>query len=302
MRYNNSRGFSLLEVLIAITILSFITLAIIAFTDSSIDKSISVTAEDLEYLQVETAMSRLEWDVSQAYSPLYFDIPMNPQGLTEQEGQIYNQLADYYQGSANFTMLSYNGLPIPLLRRLEKSSFIFLTTSNRRKIKNAKQSNFAWVKYELQSTPEEDSENPPIGTSFKAPAPIGSSILVRKMFTSNIYGREEIEWDIIKSQVLMRKVISLVFEFWNPRTRKWTENLDTISSGSNILHALRVTMKYYDPDNIETTTVRIFRTLFPAFDPEDMYRFLKPPTQSGQPSGPGTDGALGGGAREEDDE
>lgn len=301
----NSKGFSLLEVLISITILSFISLAIIAFTDSSIDKSITISAEDAEYLQVETAMSRMEWDVSQAYSPLYFDIPMNPQNLSEEEGQFYNQLADYYQGSANFTMLSYNGLPIPLLRKPEKSSFIFLTTSNRRKIKNSKQSHFAWVKYELQTTPPEDIDNPAIGTSYKLAPPSDSNILVRKFFTTNVYSKEEIEWDNIKSQVLMRKVISLVFEFWNPKTKKWTENLDVIPSGSNILHALRVTIKYYDPDNVEVTTVRIFRTLFPAFEPEDMYKYLKPKNAndpSTQPNNLGPNGALGARPNGEDDE
>lgn len=273
-------GFSLLEVLIAITILSFITIAIIAFTDSSIDKSLTVTAEDSEYLQIETAMSRIEWDVSQAYSPLNFDIPMNPQSLSESEGQIYNQLADYYQGSVNFTMVSYDGLPIPLLQRPEKSTFIFFTTSNRRKVKNSKQSHFAWVKYELQPAqdPSDDESEGEVLSGFQNAPPADSKILVRKMFTSNVYSRDEIEWDNLKAQVLMRKVISLVFEFWNPKTKKWVENLDVIPSGASILHALRVTMKFYDSDNVEVTTVRIFRTLFPKFEPEDKYKYLKPKT------------------------
>lgn len=296
-------GFSLLEVLIAITILSFITLAIIAFTDSSIEKSLTVTAEDSEYLQVETAMARIEWDVSQAYSPLNFDIPMNPQNLTETEGQIYNQLADYYQGSVNFTMVSFDGLPIPLIQRPEKSTFIFFTTSNRRKVKNTKQSHFAWVKYELQPEPANDDTEGEISNGFLNPAPTGSKMLVRKMFTTNVYSKEEIEWENIKSQVLMRKVISVVFEFWNPKTKKWVENLDTIASGSNILHALRLTMKYYDSDNLEVTTMRIFRTLYPKFQPEDKYKFLKPQTGTTGANGVGqanTGGDAGGGGDSSD--
>lgn len=270
-------GFSLLEVLIAITILGFITLAIIQFTDGSIDKSLTVTAEDAEYLQVETAMARLEWDISQIYSPLYFDIPMNPSNLTETEGQIYNQLADEYQSNANFTMVSYDGLPIPLFRRPEKSSLVLFTTSNRRKVANSKQSYFAWVKYELQDTPQEDIDAAVDGAvGFTAPAPEDSKILVRKMFTNNVYTKREIEWDTVKSQILMRKVINLKFEFWNPKTKKWVENLDVIPSGANKIHAVRVTLDYYDPDNIETKTVRIFRTLFPNFEPEDKYKYLKP--------------------------
>lgn len=285
-KYNS--GFSLLEVLIAITILSFITIAIIAFTDGSIEKSLKVSSEDSEYLQIETAMSRVEWDVSQAYSPLSFDIPMNPQNLTETEGQIYNQLADYYQGNANFSMVTYDGLPIPLIQKPDKSTFIFFTTSNRRKVKNAKQSHFAWIKYELQDneTTLSDEIGAKISPNFINPAPADSKIFVRKMLTNNVYTKKEIEWDDIKSQVLMRKVISLVFEFWNPKTKKWVDNLDTIESGTSLLQALRLTMKYYDADNIEVTTVRIFRTLFPKFKPEDKYKYLKPETS--------TAGGLGG--------
>ncbi len=283
----NSKGFSLIEILISIVILSFITLAITSFTENSIDTSIKISAEDNEALQIETAMARVEWDVSQAYSPLYFDIAMNPQGLTEAEGQIYNQLADFYQGNPNFSIITFNGLPIPINQSPDKDSFVFFSSSNRRKVKNSKQSNYSWVKYELQNdkTPQNAETAPDAGNSASTPAD-GQNILVRKVSNSNVYGTQEIEWDKVKSQALLRKVISVVFEFWNPQTKKWVGKLTTIANGSNILHALKLTLKYYDPDNIETVSVRIFRPLFPFFQPEDVYKFLK--GQTGLPGASGT--------------
>lgn len=286
----NRSGFSLLEVLIAISILSFISIGIIAFTDSSIDTSLRVTEEDNESLQIETAMSRMEWDLSQVYSPLYFDHFMDPQGMTPAEGEIYNELADYYQGSSRFSMLSFNGLPVPIFQNPEKSSLIFLTTSNRRKMLNVKQSHFAWVKYELLADNLIDELNAKRELKKTDPLPTDLAMIVRRVHSSNIYGKEEVDWENTKSQILMRKVQSLNFEFWNPQGKKWVSSLDIIKDGAHKFHAVRVTIKYLDPDDVEVTSVRIFRPNFPKFKPEDMYKFLKATT----PAAPGT--TEGGGA------
>ena len=58
--------------------------------------SLTIIEEDRELLQVETAMARLEWDISQLYTPLYFSQAMSPTGMTEEEGEAYNRLIDSY--------------------------------------------------------------------------------------------------------------------------------------------------------------------------------------------------------------
>jgi len=278
---NKESGFSLVEILVAVTILSFITLGIAAFTDGSITKAIKVTNEDIESLQIETAMSRLEWDISHLYSPLYFDHSMDPQGMTPEEGEIYNQLADYYQNNTRFAFVSYNGLPVPIIKHPEKTELIFFTTSNRRKVQDIKQSHFSWVMYQLQDEEHDEGETKIEAKTFA---------LTRKTYSKNVYAPEEIDWDDVKTQVLMHKITKITYEFWNPETNKWGENLDIIKNGNHMIRGLRVTLKYLDPTNIEVTSVRVFRPLFPFFQPEDMYKFLK--AKTGQTSGEESGGAT----------
>jgi type II secretory pathway pseudopilin PulG len=283
----NTRGFTLIAVLIAISILSMLMVGIISFTQSAQDTAERVTREDKELLQIETAMSRVQWDFSQIYSPLYFSHQMDPEGMTEDEGEIYNQIIDSYQQNDNFTLLSYDGLPIPLFKTPDKSTLIFYTSSNRRKFENIKQSNFAWVKYSLEadesSTKDDDKEQKTTKEVQK------SMMLVRNLYTKDIYNSEKIQWDNVKTQILLRKVIKVVFEFWNPATFKWTENLDIIKNGYHIIYALRMTIEFYDADNLEKVSVRVFRPSFPEFKPEDMYKYLnekiEPTEESGEGSG-----------------
>ncbi len=270
-KLNNKNGFTLIEVLIAIGLLSGVMLGIISITDNTFETAERVTREDKELLAVETAFARLEWDLSQLYSPFYFSHELKPDGMSEDEGEIYNNLIDKYQRNSKFNLLSYNYIPIPQNRLEDKNTLTVFTSSNRRKLENLKQSNFAWIRYTLEENDEEISEEMEQKTAKEAQE---TKMLVRKVSNTNIYNPEEIEWDKIKSQVLFRKVMNLKYEFWNPETKKWTDNLDLIKHGANFIRAIKITMDYLDADNIEKQTVRIFRPLFPNFKPEDMYKFL----------------------------
>lgn len=80
---SNQSGFTLLEILIAITLLAFITIGVVDITDNAVATKERTTEINENNLQVETAMSRFEWDFSQIYSPLYFSTVMNlNQGAT----------------------------------------------------------------------------------------------------------------------------------------------------------------------------------------------------------------------------
>lgn len=267
------KGFSLIEVMIAIAILSFIVMAIVSVTGSSQDTAINVVREDREVLQVETALARLEWDISQIFSPLYFSHAMEPTGLTESAGAVYNQLVERYSINKRFSFPSYEALPVPTYELQEKNTFTFFTTSNRRKFKNTKQSHFAWVRYELADPSSiqnlrQDSE------ADNGEEEVGN-VLVRKFLPENVFSADEIQWDDVKSQVLLRRIEKLVFEFWNPQTRKWTDNLSTIKQGVNIIRGVKLTLEWIDPDGIKRTFIRVFRPLFPSFEPENMYKLIQ---------------------------
>lgn len=259
-------GFTLIEILIAITLLSFVMMSVVSITGGSIETKDRVLSEDSEYLQVETAMSRLEWDISQAYSPLYFSHEMKPQNLNENEGEAYNQLVANYQNNNRFAFPSYDSLPVPVYKFEDKNTITFFTTSNRRKLKNLKQSHFAWVKYTLESDDDIDSS---IEGAAKGAA---KGILVRKFMPHDVFHKESIAWDDVKSQILLRNVESVNYEFWNPKTRKWVDNLDIIEQGNHLFRGVKILLKWIDPDGIEVDIIRVFRPLFPNFTPEDMYK------------------------------
>jgi prepilin-type N-terminal cleavage/methylation domain-containing protein len=70
-------GFTLLEILIAITLLAFITLGVVNITENAALTMERTGEINKNNLQAETAFSRFEWDFSQIYSPLYFSTIMN---------------------------------------------------------------------------------------------------------------------------------------------------------------------------------------------------------------------------------
>lgn len=261
----NQKGFSLLEVLIALSVLSLIMLSTILFTESTQNTASRVVTEDEEMLQIETAMSRMEWDISQIYSPLYFSQIINPSSMTPDEGEVYNQLISYYQNNNRFNNISFEGIPIPLIQNPDKQTFTFFTSSNRRKVKNSKQTSYAWIKYSLEKDErrESDSEEDKIENK-----------LIRQVVTNNVFSSMEIDWSDVKSQTLLRKISKLSFEFWDDKAQKWRDGLDTIKNGYYLIRAVRVTIDYFDQNNNPTTTQRIFRPLFPKFEAEDMYKFL----------------------------
>jgi prepilin-type N-terminal cleavage/methylation domain-containing protein len=275
----DDKGFTLLEVLIAITILSLIILGIVSITDDSQRTAENVIAEDLDLLQVETAFSRLEWDISHAYSPLYFSHAMEPTGLTPQEGDIYNSIIDRYSTNERFAYPSFDGYPVPNNRLEAKESLTFFSMSNRRKYKNIKQSYFAWVRYEIvnKSALSGEVKDP---SSARAEAQGGENILVRKVIANDVFNPELLDWDDVKSQVLLRNVEKVIFEFWNPANRKWTDNLSTIKDGQHVIRGMKVTLTWLDYDGLEREMIRIFRPLFPNFSPENLYQFLYPTTNT----------------------
>lgn len=253
-----------MEVLIAITILSFITIAIVTIQSDSRQAKDRVVSEDRDLLQVETAFSRFEWDFSQIYSPFYFSHEMKKDIYAPEYEKSYTErLISSYLQNSRFGMVSFDGHPIPTFQFPDKSSLIFFTTSNRRKQKDIKQSNFAWVKFALEKD-EEAEENQ------------GKNKWVRYFVAENPFDKEIIDWENVKGQVLLRNVSSIKFEFWSPTRKKWSDNVDLIKNGKYIIHGIKVTMEWFNKDGIEELFVRVFRPNFPSFNPEDMYEFLKP--------------------------
>jgi len=296
---SNDAGFTLLEILIAITLLAFISLGVVNITDNAVQTKERTSQTNENNLQIETAMARFEWDFSQIYSPLYFSNVMNMNPLQNGQNisgtstggsqeinnsggtpnnnqttqsnpvlqQYYEQLISRFERNEHFSAVSSEGYPIPRFYSPEKNVLEFFTASSRRKIENQKQSHFAWVRYTLadQEQTEEEEQNPNLPKSLKS--------LVRYFTADDPYSDKRIDPDDeekVKGAVLLRNVEKIEFQFWNPLKRKWETSLRSVQNGENIIRGVKFFITWYDSFGTKRTTARIFRPLWPPVNPSDI--------------------------------
>ena len=71
-------GFSLIEVIIAIGLMAFLGMTIIQTNTNASKQHERIIKEDTQFIQADMAMERIEADLTQIYSPLYFSGPKQP--------------------------------------------------------------------------------------------------------------------------------------------------------------------------------------------------------------------------------
>jgi len=294
---SNNRGFTLIEILIAITILAFMTMGVISITENAADTMDRTTVLNKNNLQVETALSRFEWDFSQIYSPMYFSSILNMSGASQAGGttndrdgdgkdddtgkpvtpvaQISPELQAYYQvliqrfeQNQHFKSVSKEGLPIPKFYSPDKTVFEFFTSSNRRKMENTKQSHFGWVRYALGDALPIDPDEEPIPN-----LPQGLKTLVRYFSVDDPYGDKRIDpedADHVKAAVLLENVEKMEFEFWDMSRKKWETSLTSIAGAESLLRGVRLSLTWYDSTGFKRTASRIYRNHWPLEVPQDI--------------------------------
>ena len=223
-------GFSLIEMMISLVILSFLMMGVYTMVDNSQNAKDSITVEDNAVLQVQLALNRLDSDFSQIYSPLYFSAKKGLKHSSEES----------YRYSDQFPEVTAEGHPVPFLDKSDDGTLTFMSSSNRRKMQDIKQSRWVWVQYAL----EDDGS---------------SQAWVRKSIAGNPFV-EQLYWDQIRSQVLLRKVASVHFWFWDVEKKEWVEELQSLKKK---VYAMKVELTWYDANNIEQSNTRVFRTLWP---------------------------------------
>ena len=243
----NKKGFTLIEVLIAIVLLALMMIGVYQIVDDSTQTKDMVLGEDREILQVERAFARLELDFENIYTPLFYQTIKKETSSEETDSS-----AVPFEPSDRFIALAANNVPIPKLDNPEKHSLIFMTTANRRKIENVKQSNFAWVRYTLQNDTRENA-------SKEAPYE-----LVRYFDPNNPYAPEH-NWDNIRPQVLLRGIKELEFMFWNKQREDYSSSLKELDE-QNVIRHLKIKLTWLDKNNHELQLERVFKSSWPYFD------------------------------------
>lgn len=261
-----SHGMSLLEVLISIAILSFISIGIVSVTQNADEVKVSTVDEDRKMLQIEKAFMRFSFDFEQFYSPLFFDQKIVVQALdsrinstTSQEQKLLtqsqNKLISYYNNQEDFNAITQKGLIIPKVYTENKNTLAFFTLSNRRKYQNSKESTYAWVLYTVETKTVINND----GDEESVPC------LVRYFTAENPF--EAPIWkklDSLKSQILLTRVKKLNFSYWDSEKEKYTRDLRSIKNGEHIIYGIKVELTWENENEVEFEEVRFFR---PSWDP-----------------------------------
>ena len=270
---DNNKGFTLIEILVAITVLSLLMVSVYNLVDSSSRTKDQILAEDKVYLQIHSALDRFALDWSQLYTPLYHAVPYkgtNPndsyqdnysneseQGKTK-KGPKRQTVQIKYEPTDLFPLVTSKEHLVPTIDDPKRGEIVFMTTSGRRVFENSKQSRYIWVKYFLRPStadPEDIDER-----AKEAPLE-----LARSTIKSNIY-RKEFDWDSVKSYVLLRGIKELRFLFWNRDTKKYVESLRELNNQKNTPRIMKIKLTVLNSSGVEEVIERSYKPIWPFFD------------------------------------
>ncbi len=256
-----SKGFSLIEIMVAITVMAFMTLGVYSLTDNAQRTRETIIPEDREYLQVYAAFARIKNDIEQLWSPLYFAStdqtpPSRPGSTPAPENQAPKNVPRLGHLFPKATVQNYL---IPLIESENASTITFFTGSYMRRIQDQKAGRFAWIHYSLeaQEAREDEQENSSAATLYQ---------LMRKLKATDPYTDEK-DIEEAKGSVLMRGVKSLAFHFWDSQDKEWKTSLKEISSLDQMaLRGIKVVIEWQGRSQQEFTHTRVFRSNWPYFD------------------------------------
>ncbi len=248
--------------------------------DSNTTAKDRVVREDKMTVQGLTAIGRLDADISQIVNPL-FSYPKLVVTTANVES-VYSDNNNTINGS--FEGKTQNGALIPQFKSEDKSSIIFLTQANRRKLADSKESRYAWVKYSLRRAEEDFDKD----DEDKSNANLME--LVRQSIATDIYNAN-LDWSKPKSQVVLERVKDLEFSFWDERSKKFNTSLQSLNENKNIIRQIKVNITWLNEDDNEQKIEKIFRVLAPYFNTKlDQVKMgAETPGSPGVPGGTGFD-------------
>lgn len=265
----NDIGFTLIEVLVSIFLLSMMAFSIIKITDQSTRTKIETIKEDNDFLRIHSALYTMQWDINHLYSPLYQQPRLQINKLTpninatEEERQSFSEfernMVAQFRMNKRFSGLSDNGDLIPKILNESSHTITFLTNGYRRKNLNEKKSNFAWITYNLEDPTTDDIEAMKINEQKDDVKP--GKNLVRYIDASNPFSSDPTSKDDLFPQVIMEKVNTIEWSFWD-RKKKSFSLLENYSEDHQPITVLKIKISYYDLYDQEQSVEKIFPTNF----------------------------------------
>ncbi len=275
-------GFTLIEILIAIVVLALMMVSIYTIINNSTTTKDVIVREDQSYLQVQTALSRFELDFSSLSSPLFYaqaktvNVPLDDSTRDPYSG------AQPFAASENFFATTESGEIIPTFQMPDSNTIVFFTSSHYRRVENAKQSRYSWVRYTLRDSTREDESGEKIeGKEW-----------VRSTVVEDVY-RGEIDWSKEREFILLDHIKELKWGFWDKEREKFVENIRELSNPNSLPRLVQISITWVAPDKTELEFNRTFRPLYPFFDTKAEADILKARAQQNSTAGGNPDAGAG---------
>lgn len=132
----NSKGFTLLEVLVAIGLLAFLSLGIFSLTTNSWDVNTKLSAESADVTSMLLSLQSIESDLAQIYTPRIGAAVVKPEDA--------NKVSDFWSAP-----IRSDGMRRGRLKG-DNNKVSFITNNNRRVEADAPQSDFLKVTWEVE--------------------------------------------------------------------------------------------------------------------------------------------------------
>lgn len=263
------KGFTLIEVIISILLLSMMAFSIIKITDQSTTTKIETIKEDNDFLKVYSALYTIQWDINHYYSPLFQHTVLQTSKLapninaTEEEKQNFaefqNSLLAQFRTNRRFSGVTESGELIPKLLKESNHTITFLSNGYRRKNLNEKKSNFAWITYTLEDPSEDDIEFMK-EKEQKEEVKAGKN-LVRYIDATNPFSPELPSKDDLFPQVIFEKVTNIEWSFWDRKKRNYSL-IDIYTEDHQPITSFKLKITFNDIYDQEQTVEKIFPTNF----------------------------------------
>lgn len=266
---SNQSGFTLIEIMIALVLMSFISIGVFTITTNNLETKDMVTNEDRAFFQSYGAFDRMSRDIEQLWSPYYYDAPKGKKKSSSSRDSYDETPSNDFIVRESFKSSSSKNHPVPDFSMEDKSVLQFITSSHLRRIEGQKESQFAWIQYSLENYEGENE-------TYK-----GSQNLVRKVISQDIF-KADLEWSKVKGQVLLKGIKDIKYNFWSQKQEKWIDDLrqfDVIRKSAP--HAIRLYIKWVDSNAVEQSTLKVFRPHWPFFDVVEDYKLKEAAKKAG---------------------
>jgi len=236
------KGFTLIEVLIAMMILAFISLGIFQAIRQSYHIRDVLLAESEFYHSVRLAMNVMDKDISLLYSPKIIlkkdtnsnstaqpipepglppsgDPNANPNNTAATGPTLADAIAhgERYRGTEYWTSV-VDPTGIRLSRFIGKeNSMNFITASHVRMYKGIKESVFAKVSYSVENNPDTNPE-------------IAGKLMLLKTVSTNAFNYEEDNDPSLKKYKILSGIKSIHFKYYQLQKDVWHKSWDTDSA------------------------------------------------------------------------